>query len=337
MGKSDVIEGELVSSKSSVLSIETLPNLIGKKTTYKHSSPAEYALVGKSENGRRSTVSRLNQFAKIFKFTDYQQVPWELLRYEHVKYVVQVLNDQKKAHTTINATLAALRLVAKEAFNLRQIPGDDLRRIMNVKMERGSRLPSGRHLPSGEILSIVQACERDKSPAGIRDIAIIGLMYICGLRRAEVAKLKVNDFDDEENEIRYIGKKNKERHVWPDSGTRAALLDWLDMRKASDGPLFTRVNKSGEISFMQISDQAVYNIVKKRWLQAGVRACTPHDFRRSFVTNLLANKTDVFLVQQLAGHDDPKTTMRYDMRDKDEARKAAEVLHLPYSSSKRIK
>lgn len=317
------------------LTLDQLPRLVGEQSVYRAANPAHYALVGKAPHAQRTYISRLNQVARLFSFNTYKDVPWQLLRYEHVKYIVQEFRKRQVAHTTINTTLAALRAVAKEAFNLRLLDGDDLARILNVKMEKGLRLPSGRHVPSGEILSLVQACERDPGPAGIRDIAIIGFMYICGLRRAEVAKLQLGDFDDTENTVRFIGKQNKERLCWPDSGTRDALYDWLDRRGTIEGPLFTPINKGGVIRLSNISDQAIYNMIQKRWKQAGVRPCSPHDFRRSFVTNLLENNTDILLTQRLAGHASPTTTMKYDRREDMEAQKVTEVLHLPYSRNNR--
>lgn len=331
----DITGAQLAEVVTDVLDRALLPRLIGEINVYQASNPVHYTLVGRSPHGRRTYISRLNQVAHIFEFESYVDVPWALLRYEHVKYVVQELRLQKVAHTTMNTTLAALRAVAKEAFNLRQLTGDDLTRILNVKMEKGFRLPAGRHMPSGEILALVQACERDPSPAGIRDIAMIGLMYICGLRRAEVVKLQRGDFDTVENVIRFVGKQNKERQVWPDDGTRDALLDWMTHRGDIDGPFFNPVNKAGVIRHRGLTDQTVYNMIQKRWKQAGVRPCSPHDFRRSFVTNLLEHNTDVLLTQRLAGHSSPTTTMKYDRRKDHEARRATEVLHLPYSRGSR--
>lgn len=319
---------------SESLNPDTLPRLIGEQSVYSESNPAHYALVGKSEHSRRTYISRLNQVAQLFRFESYANVPWNLLRHDHVTYIVQVFRERNVAYTTINTTLTAVRAVAREAFNLRQLSGDDLTRILHVKLEKGSRLPTGRHIPASDISSLVRVCKDDEGPSGIRDIAIIGLMYVCGLRRAEIAKLVVSDFDQLDNSIKFTGRKNKERICWPDSGTRDALLDWFVESSADlldgDAPMFTPVRRSGKIFGRAITEQAIYNMVTKRWKQAGVRRCSPHDFRRSFVTNLLEENVDVLLTQRLAGHANPATTLRYDRRKEQEIKRASEVLHLPY-------
>ena len=101
--------------------------------------------------------------------------------------------------------------------------------------------------------------------------------------------------------------------------------------QGSDAPMFTPIRKGGKIMRRAMTDQSIYSLVTKRWKQAGVRPCSPHDFRRSFVTNLLEKDVDVLLTQSLAGHLNPATTLRYDRREKQEAKRTIDVLHLPYS------
>ena len=126
---------------------------------------------------------------------------------------------------------------------------DDLGRIMNVKMIRGSRDLAGREVKFGEIEALVRDCIDDPSPIGVRDAVILGLLFICGLRRNEIASLNVEQYNACEAVIRVIGKGNKERQVYPDTGTRAALADWLKARGAFDGPLLLAENKSGIINY----------------------------------------------------------------------------------------
>ncbi len=308
---------------------------------YKEANPANYALVGKSEHCRRTYISRLNQVARLFSFDSYTAVPWNLLRHEHVSYLIQALKTRGVAHGTINTTLSALRAVAREAFNLSQLSGDDLARILKVRLSKGLNLTTGRHIPTRDISALVRVCEQDQGPSGIRDIAVIGLMYVCGLRRAEIAMLKVGDFDQLDSSIRFTDTRSRERVCWLDSGTQSALFDWLAMRNIelldNEAPLFTPVRKGGRIVSRAVTDQAIYCIVTKRCKQAGVRRCSPHDFRRSFVTNLLENNVDVVLTQRLAGHANAATTLRYDRRNHPEISRASVPLCLPYSGKYRAK
>lgn len=93
------------------------------------------------------------------------------------------------------------------------------------------------------------------------------------------------------------------------------------------------VLKNGQLRYDngRMSDQAIYDVTRRRALQAGVKKCSPHDFRRSFVTQLLRKDKDLLTVQRLAGHANPATTQLYDRRPMETDRLATEVLHLPYA------
>ena len=156
---------------------------------------ADYAIQSvDSKHSRRTYQSRLRGVAQLLGYDDLCQVPWENLRYQHVLQIREYLyKEAGKSFASVNATLSALRATAKAAFNLERMSADDLGRIMNVKMVRGSRDLAGREIKLGELESLVRACIEDKTPAGVRDAVIVGLLYICGLRRMEVASLNVQD------------------------------------------------------------------------------------------------------------------------------------------------
>jgi site-specific recombinase XerD len=227
---------------------------------------------------------------------------------------------------------------------MKLMAADDYQRIMLVKMVSGVRLPTGRMMSQGEIKALVDACLNDylkvkddntpakQSPAAYRDLAIFGLMYIGGLRRSEVADLNVEDIDLELKEARIIGKGNKERMLFLDEGTVIAVKQWLELRGDFEGALFYRVLKNGKIQAGRLSDQAIYNVVKKRQKEAGITEISPHDFRKTFISTILEETGDLRMAQALAGHSDPKTTANYDRREIKEMRKAAGSLHFPLTS-----
>jgi site-specific recombinase XerD len=305
-----------------------LPALQGEVSA--HANPVDVYVSGKSPHTRRMVRSHMDKVAKLFGYAGYRQAPWAALRFHHVQQLIGVLNESGLAPKTVNAILSAIRGTAKAAFNLYQLAGDDLQRIMNVGLVRGTRLKRGRIVPAGELSSLVNACLEDKGPAGIRDIALIGVLYICGLRRAEAVSLRVSDLNIGEKALRVLGKGNKERRVFPDAGTLAACADWLTARGRHEGALFNRVLKGGRIVPGPLTDQAVYVMLDKRWRQAGVPPLAPHDFRRTFISTLLSKGVDMLTVQRMAGHCDPRTTSGYDLRPESEMRAAAALLHLPY-------
>ena len=89
---------------------------------------------------------------------------------------------------------------------------------------------------------------------------------------------------------------------------------WLDERGRHPSPLFNRIRRGGNITEDSISPQTVYDIIIRRYKDAGVERLTPHDLRRTHVTNFFESGTDIFIVQELMGHSHLNTTKTYDKR-----------------------
>ena len=196
----------------------------------------------------------------------------------------------------------------------------------------GETLPAGRHIPFGEIQALANACFEDETSAGARDSAIIGLLAVCGLRRSELVHLTLDNIDLENGEIRILkAKGNKERIVWLRGGALQAMEDWLRVRDdLTTGAVFVPINKGGNQQDRPLTTKAVYNLLKKRGKEAGVKDFAPHDFRRTMISEMLAKGVDVLTVQKVAGHASSDTTRRYNMRDEAFKQEAAEKLHYPH-------
>jgi len=105
---------------------------------------------------------------------------------------------------------------------------------------------------------------------------------------------------------------------------RAPSLTWLAVRGADPGALFVAVNKSGRMaSLKHMTPKTVYNMLSKRATEAGVKSFSPHDMRRTFVSDLLDAGADITTVSKMAGHANVTTTARYDRRPEDAKRKEA--------------
>ena len=158
---------------------------------------------------------------------------------------------------------------------------------------------------------------------------MIGLAYLSGTRRGELAALRVGDVEVDPPAIRVLGKGGKERLV-PLSPTVGPLLEgWLALRGDGDGPLFCPIDRAGNLRRDRgLSGEAVRQLLGRRTLAAGLAAISPHDLRRSYAGDLLDAGADLPAVQQLLGHASPATTSRYDRRGDRARRAAAERLHL---------
>jgi site-specific recombinase XerD len=259
---------------------------------------------------------------------------WPELRYQHTAAIRSALSARYKPATT-NKMLAALRGVLKECQKLGWMSAEDFQKAVDIPILKATTLLRGRALTSSQITALQSACSRDPTAAGVRDAAIIGVLYGTGLRRAEIVKLDCSHYKQDANELTVIsGKGGKDRLVYVPDGVVDAIKDWLRLRGSDAGPLFCHVNKAGRVSARRLSGQGIWHILRKRGSEAGVESFSPHDLRRSFITDLLTDGADIFVVQQLAGHSDPKTTMRYDRRGEVAKRTAARKLIVPYFGGK---
>lgn len=256
---------------------------------------------------------------------------WGALRYQHTA-AVRALLAELYAPATANKMLAALRGVLREAWRLGLMTAEDYGRATDLAGVRGHTVPAGREIASGEIAALMSACERDRSAAGVRDGAVLATLYMAGLRREEIVGLDLSDYDAAAGRLVVKGKGGKERTAYLEGGAGAAMLDWLKIRGEEAGPLFRPINKAGKMAKRRLTTQAVYNLLSKRAAEAGVSKFSPHDLRRTFVSDLLDAGADIATVARMAGHANVQTTARYDRRPEEAKRKAARLLHLAYRS-----
>ena len=296
--------------------------------------PAAVYLARLSPGSLRTMISSLQVIAGLLTSgrSSMQNMDWGAIRYQHVQALRSIL-AQIYAPATANKILTALRGVLKEACRLGLMTAEEYHSAISVPPVKGETLPSGRALSQAELGKLFAACARDRTAAGVRDSAIIAVMYNCGLRRSELVALDLADFYREDRSITIRqGKGNKGRRTFLTVTSIDALDNWLHARGMAPGPLFTPVNRAGRIMFRSMTDRALWKILLKRTLNAGVDQFTPHDLRRTMISDLLDAGADISTVQRLAGHARVTTTQRYDRRTEKAMKKAADLLHVPYKA-----
>jgi integrase/recombinase XerD len=172
----------------------------------------------------------------------------------------------------------------------------------------------GRYLPEvlapDEVERILSAPGDD--PAGVRDAAILELLYACGLRVSELTGLDMDRLNLGGLEVRVIGKGNRERRVPMGEPARERIHRYLSGPReawtAGHPTPAVFVSQRGK----RLGREAVWRLVR-RWSQAaGIGAdVTPHTFRHSFATHLLEGGADLRVVQSLLGHASISTTQLY--------------------------
>lgn len=266
--------------------------------------------------------------------SDGQADPWTLdwaeLSYQGLVSIRSSLASSF-APSTVNKTLAALRGVLREAWWSGQITAEDYHRVATLPSIKSETFLKGRALAQGEIRALMARCAADKTPAGVRDAALLAVLYGTGVRRSEAVALDCENYEPVNEALKiHSGKGRKDRVVFVVSGTVSALNDWILIRGEKPGALFWPVFHDGTLIQRRMTDQAVLNIVRKRGAQAGLERFSPHDLRRSYISDLLEAGADLSTVQRLAGHASVQTTTRYDRRGDEAKRKASRLLHVPY-------
>jgi integrase/recombinase XerC len=151
-----------------------------------------------------------------------------------------------------------------------------------------------------------------KSPAGLRDKAILEMLYASGMRVSELVQLNMSDVDKDDGEILVSGKGSKERIVLIGSSAIGALKDYIRSgrpriaSKAGNRAMF--LNKSGG----RLTSRSIERMIQKHLLRSGIsKKITPHSLRHSFATHMLERGADLRTVQELLGHASLSTTQIY--------------------------
>ena len=292
--------------------------------------PAAVYLSSLSPSSRRTMNCALDRMAGWLSGgkCDALSLDWSKLRYLHTAAVRSLLVELY-APATANRMLAALRRVLLEARRLGLLSADLHFHATQLEAVRGDSPLRGRALAPTEIAALLNACS-DGTPIGYRDKAAIAILAGAGLRRAELVGLDLKDYDGTRAELDVVGKGNKFRTTYLPEGSIRTIDDWLRVRGREPGPLLCPVHRSGKVRLKRLNAQAIVWRLQARGQQAGVSSFSAHDFRRTFIGNLLDGGTDIVTVQKLVGHSDVSTTARYDRRGEAAKRAAVEQLDIPY-------
>ena len=262
---------------------------------------------------------------------DPRLVAWERLRYQHTQAIRTALVEFGYAHTTVNRMLSSLKGVLREAWRLGHLDRETYARATDLESVKGSRLPPGRELTSGEVQALFSSC---RGPLGARDAALLAVGFGAGLRRSEIVGLDLADFTADPGAVQVrSGKGSKEREVPLPAGAVAAVAAWLEVRGLEDGPLLYPMQRGGRPVQRRMSGQAVLKALRAMASRAGVERFSPHDLRRSFISRLLGLGADVSIVSRIVSHENVQTTCAYDRRGATAARDAVQMLHVPYAAT----
>ncbi len=167
-----------------------------------------------------------------------------------------------------------------------------------------------------------------KSPAGLRDKAILETLYASGMRVSELVKLNLSDIDKDDGEILVSGKGSKERIVLIGSSAIVSIKDYVRYGRPK------LASKSGGRALFlgrfggRITTRSVERMIQKYLRRSGItKKITPHSLRHSFATHMLERGADLRTVQELLGHASLSTTQIYTHITKERLKNVYEKAH----------
>ncbi|MCZ2357586.1 MAG: tyrosine recombinase [Bacteroidia bacterium] len=251
-----------------------------------------------------------NDITTFAEIQDKQNISNPLLvSYENLLFWLEELTQIRK-YSTFSVARATAAVRAFYRFLLLDNP-----EIINpAELLESPKLPV--HLPT--LLSVDEidkmlATFDSETPLGLRNRAIIELLYACGLRVSELTNLSIQNFYASERWIRVLGKGNKERFVPVGESACSFVQNYLnevrlnqEAKRGYEGILF--LNRRGK----QLTRNMVFIIVQQAAEQAGIhKSVGPHTLRHSFATHLIEGGADLRVIQQLLGHESITTTEIY--------------------------
>ncbi|MCA9292219.1 MAG: site-specific integrase [Phycisphaerales bacterium] len=246
-----------------------------------------------------------------------------------------------------NKMLAAVRGVVRACCELELINTDRERALLREFRAKKAKTDkvAGRYIKWGERRALFKIAEADETPRGVRDAAILGLLCV-GLRRAEIVALDLCDYDRDNGTLAILNSKGqRSRHIFISNGAKIALDRWVNLRGDSDGALLLPVSRGGKQVFYttkqtkkprRLDPNSVFQAVRRLADGAGIESLSPHDFRRTAISDLIDAREPLSDIQMHVGHASPVTTSKYDRRGDRAKQRLAKAIQVPFGGGAHV-
>ena len=261
---------------------------------------------GKSQNTIQSYMRDLKKFVTFIN--EQELVEINNINKDTIQLYIISLNKAGFAASTTNRMISTLKNFFHYLIREQKMDHNPMDLIQGAKNRK--HLP--KTLSSKEIDRLLEAPDTETNN-GIRDRAILEVMYASGLRVSELTHLKMNELHLELGFIQTVGKGDKERII----PTGEEALFWIKKYLEEVYPVYSKKSTDSTILFLtqrgkQFTRQGIWKNLKKYVNLAGIdHEVSPHILRHSFATHLLENGADLRMVQELLGHSDISTTQIY--------------------------
>ncbi len=223
------------------------------------------------------------------------------------------LEQHRYAPSTINLRLAAVRRLAYEASDCGLLSPDLAAGIRRVKGAKRLGVRMGNWLSVEQCKKLLTAT----SGSALRDVrnhAVLAMLIGCGLRRAEIVGVKIDDFTRRDEHwvlADLIGKGGYMRTVPVPNWVKSAVDTWISSAGLRDGILFRAIGKTGKVQGTGFTAKVIWSIVRKTAFDCGFDLIAPHDLRRTCARLCHQAGGELEQIQFLLGHSSVQTTERY--------------------------
>jgi len=269
-------------------------------------------------NYARGAEKGFFQFLRAKQVSSLDEVDKQVMR-DYMSWLM----SQGVVKSSIARKLSAIRSFYRYLVREQMVPANPLEKASSPKLDR--RLPS--FLTIAEMVRLLEAPDRT-TPQGLRDRALLELLYAAGLRVSELESLNLEQLNIETNEIRVWGKGSKERMVLIGEPAAHALSNYLTHSR----PTLLSKKKANAVFLNQyggrLPARRIQKILDKCARKAGLeKKVHPHVLRHTFATHLLDGGADLRVVQELLGHAQLATTQIYTHVSQSQARKIYQSAH----------
>ncbi len=287
-------------------------NLLSLKTEFLQYVEIEK---GRSLNTVRNYDQYLSRFLDYTKLKDPKDITDSVVRDFRIWLNRQETKSEKgKALTTLKKKTQNYYLIAIRAF-LKYLARQNITSLSPDRIELAKVPERSLDLITIEELNLIMKAPDTSTLRGLRDKAMLELLFSTGLRVSELCSLP-RDINLKLDEMSIRGKGEKVRVVFISDDARIAVQKWLDKRDDMDDALFIQIKEGEKLAknkdSLRITSRSVERIIKQYAINSGIsKKVTPHVIRHSFATDLLRNGADLRSVQMLLGHANINTTQIY--------------------------
>ena len=264
----------------------------------------------------------LDEFSNFCR-DNYDETNIDGTSYPLIRNWIVSLSDQGISNRSINRKISSLQAYYKFLLKIGEITASPLAKHRALKTEKKVEVP----FSESEMELILTKIPFEEGFEGERDKLIVELLYVTGMRRAELVNLKLTDIDLANNTLKVLGKRNKERIIPLLPSTELQIRAYVTLRSElenANGTPYLFLTKEG----LKIYETLVYRTINKYFSLVSPKVKkSPHILRHTFATHLLNRGADLNSVKELLGHSSLASTQVYTHNSIAELKKVHQKAH----------